>query len=106
MQNVEEIWRLVEAKRQHFFALSDQVWETPELNFAEYRSAAAHRAMLEREGFRVTTGIAGLPTALMGEAGQAGPVITNPPAGHPPPARTQHPRPPQHPPIPPRRADH
>ena len=75
MQNVEEIWRLVEAKRQHFFALSDQVWETPELNFAEYRSAEAHRAMLEREDFRVTTGIAGLPTAMMGEAGTDGPVI-------------------------------
>jgi aminobenzoyl-glutamate utilization protein B len=75
MQNVEEIWRLVEVKRQDFFALSDQVWDTPELNFAEYRSAEAHRAMLEREGFRVTTGIAGLPTAMMGEAGSGGPVI-------------------------------
>src|SRR5947208_687551 len=75
MQNVEEIWHLVEAKRQGFFALSDRVWETPELNFAEYRSAAAHRAMLEREGFRVTAGVAGMPTALMGEAGEGGPVI-------------------------------
>ena len=75
MQNVEEIWRLVEAKQQSFCALSDQVWDTPELNFAEYRSAEAHRAMLEREGFRVTSGVAGLPTAMMGEAGQGGPVI-------------------------------
>ena len=31
--------------------------------------------MLEREGFRVATGIAGLPTAMVGEAGQGGPVI-------------------------------
>jgi aminobenzoyl-glutamate utilization protein B len=75
MHNVEEIWRLVEAKRQPFFALSDRVWEMPELNFAEFRSAAAHRAMLEQQGFRVTAGIAGMPTALMGEAGEGGPVI-------------------------------
>jgi aminobenzoyl-glutamate utilization protein B len=75
MHNVEEIWRLVEAKRQPFFALSDRVWETPELNFAEYRSAAAHRAMLEYQGFRITTGVAGMPTALIGEAGEGGPVI-------------------------------
>src|SRR5438876_1844440 len=75
MHNVEEIWRLVEAKRQSFFVLSDRVWETPELNFAEHRSAAAHRAMLEQQGFRVTAGIAGMPTALMGEAGEGGPVI-------------------------------
>jgi aminobenzoyl-glutamate utilization protein B len=75
MRNVEEIWRLVEAKRQGFCALSDRVWDTPELNFAEYRSAEAHRAMLEREGFRVTSGVAGLPTAMVGEAGKGGPVI-------------------------------
>src|SRR3546814_7462170 len=31
--------------------------------------------MLELEGFRVETGIAGLPTAVMGEAGEGGPVI-------------------------------
>src|SRR3954454_7814774 len=75
MPNVEEIWRLVEAKRQDFFALSDRVWETPELNFAEYRSAASHRAMREQQGFRVPAGVAGMPTALMGEAGEGGPVI-------------------------------
>src|SRR5262249_50772001 len=53
----------------------DQVWATPELNFTEVRSAAAHRAMLEREGFRVSAGVAAMPTALIGEAGEGGPVI-------------------------------
>ena len=73
--NTDAIWRLIEAKREAFFALSDRVWETPELNYEETRSAAEHTAMLEREGFRVQTGIAGLPTAMMGEAGEGGPVI-------------------------------
>ena len=31
--------------------------------------------MLEAEGFRVERGFAGLPTAVMGEAGEGGPVI-------------------------------
>ena len=75
MQNIEPVWRLVEAKEARFFELSDQVWGTPELNYQEHRSAAAHVAMLEREGFRVTKGIAGLPTAMVGEAGEGGPVI-------------------------------
>jgi aminobenzoyl-glutamate utilization protein B len=75
MQNAEEIWRLVEDKQEPFFALSDQVWDTPELNFTEFRSAEAHRRMLEREGFRVTAQVAGLPTATLGEAGEGGPVI-------------------------------
>jgi len=75
MSNQDAIWSLVEAKRQAFFALSDRVWETPELNYAEYESSHAHAAMLEQQGFRVARGIAGMPTALMGEAGENGPVI-------------------------------
>jgi len=75
MQNSDEIWRRVEAKRPRFSELSDRVWGTPELNYAEHRSAAAHAEALAEEGFRVTTGIAGIPTAVMGEAGEGGPVI-------------------------------
>jgi aminobenzoyl-glutamate utilization protein B len=75
MQNSEEIWQLVEARRDAFTALSDRVWEMPELNYGEFRSAAEHAAMLQQQGFRVTEGVAGLPTAVMGEAGEGGPVI-------------------------------
>ena len=74
-KNSSEIWDLVEAKREAFFALSDRVWEMPELNFEEHRSCAEHATMLEQQGFRVTRGVAGMPTAVMGEAGEGGPVI-------------------------------
>jgi aminobenzoyl-glutamate utilization protein B len=75
MQNIEPVWRLVEAKEARFVELSDEVWGSPELNYQEHRSAAAHVARLEQEGFKVTKGIAGLPTAMVGEAGEGGPVI-------------------------------
>jgi aminobenzoyl-glutamate utilization protein B len=75
MRNEDEIWRLVEAKRSEYQALADRVWGMPELCYAETRSAEEHRAMLEREGFRVTTNVADIPTAVMGEAGEGGPVI-------------------------------
>ena len=75
MQNSADVWRKVEAKQDAFIGLSDRIWDMPELNFQEHRSAAEHVAMLEAEGFRVTTGIAGIPTAIMGEAGEGGPVI-------------------------------
>jgi aminobenzoyl-glutamate utilization protein B len=75
MRNSSDVWRLVEAKESEFFALSDRIWTMPELNYREFRSAQAHAEMLERQGFRVTKGIAGLPTAMMGEAGEGGPVI-------------------------------
>jgi aminobenzoyl-glutamate utilization protein B len=75
MQNTEEIWRLVDQRRTEYEALSDRVWGMPELCYAEHRSCAEHTAMLEAEGFRVTKNLAGIPTAVMGEAGEGGPVI-------------------------------
>jgi aminobenzoyl-glutamate utilization protein B len=75
MQNTEEIWRLVDARKDDFEALSDRVWGMPELCYGEFRSCAEHTAMLEQHGFRVTRNVAGIPTAVVGEAGEDGPVI-------------------------------
>jgi aminobenzoyl-glutamate utilization protein B len=75
VQNSEKIWQLVDARKDAYEALSDRVWGMPEIAYTEYRSAAEHRAMLEREGFRITENVAGIPTAVMGEAGDGGPVI-------------------------------
>src|SRR5271167_4084591 len=75
MQNSEEIWRLVDAKQDEFNALSDRIWETPELCYGEFKSCAEHTAMLREQGFRVTENVAGIPTAVMGEAGEDGPII-------------------------------
>ena len=75
MQNSERIWQLVDARKDAYEALSDRVWGTPEICYTEFRSVAEHRAMLEAEGFRITEDLAGIPTAIMGEAGEGGPVI-------------------------------
>ena len=75
MRNEHELWRLVDAKTPEFIALADRVWGMPETCYMERRSAAEHQAELERQGFRVTTGIAGIPTALVGEFGTGGPVV-------------------------------
>jgi aminobenzoyl-glutamate utilization protein B len=75
MQNTEKIWQLVDARKDAYEALSDRVWEIPEICYTEYKSVAEHRAMLEEEGFRITETLAGIPTAIMGEAGEGGPVI-------------------------------
>ncbi|HYZ61414.1 MAG TPA: M20 family metallopeptidase [Acetobacteraceae bacterium] len=75
MRNTEEIWTHVDRKSPEYMELSDRVWGTPELAYGEHRSAAEHLAMLQREGFRVTQNVAGIPTALMAEAGEGGPVI-------------------------------
>ena len=75
MDNSETIWRLVDAKKNAFEALSDRIWGMPELQYAEHRSVAEHTKELEREGFRITRNLSDIPTAVMGEAGEGGPVI-------------------------------
>ena len=75
MQNTDRIWQIVETHQDAFIAMSDRVWGMPELNFQEVRSAAEHVAMLKEQGFRVTEGVCGIPTAVIGEAGDEGPVI-------------------------------
>ena len=75
MNNEDAVWRDVDAKKETFIALADRVFDAPELLYEERKACAEHEAALRVEGFRVTTGIAGIPTAVMGEAGEAGPVI-------------------------------
>jgi aminobenzoyl-glutamate utilization protein B len=75
MKNADPVWDLVDARREIFVALANAVFDTPETLYAEYESAAAHEAALRAQGFRVTPAPAGIPTAVIGEAGEGGPVI-------------------------------
>jgi aminobenzoyl-glutamate utilization protein B len=75
MQNTSDIPRLVMAHQDDLIGLADRVWGMPETLYAEFRSCAEHKAMLEAKGFRITENVAGLPTAVMGEAGNGGPII-------------------------------
>ena len=73
--NKHIIWEYVEKLEPRFHALADQVWSTPETCYGEHRSMEAHSNELLHHGFRVKHGIAGIPTALIAEAGTKGPVI-------------------------------
>lgn len=75
MTNFEDVWNLVDDKAPHYAELSDYVWDVPETNYEEHLSSAAHAGRLKAEGFAVTRGVTGIPTAVMGEAGEGGPVI-------------------------------
>lgn len=73
--NEHPVWTYVEGARFRLEALANDVWATPETCYAEAQSAAAHAAELRAQGFAVTEAVAGIPTAVMGEAGEGGPVI-------------------------------
>ncbi|MEM7743411.1 MAG: amidohydrolase [Pseudomonadota bacterium] len=75
MQNANIIWDHVDEHQEAFIGLSDRVFDVPETLYAEVKSAAEHRAMIEAQGFALTENAAGIPTAVLGEAGDEGPVI-------------------------------
>src|SRR5438128_6318022 len=75
MDNRSDIWLGVDAIKPRFIALSDRVWGMPEVCYTEARSSAEHLAELRHQGFRITENVAGIPTAMMGEWGEGGPVI-------------------------------
>ncbi len=75
MDNRKDVWRAIDAQKDRLIALSDRVWGMPEVCYTETRSSAEHLAELKHQGFRIFEQVAGIPTALMGEAGEGGPVI-------------------------------
>jgi aminobenzoyl-glutamate utilization protein B len=72
---LEWITLATDEKAQTYVALSDDIWEYAELRFQEHKAVAAQTAHLEAEGFTVTTGLAGMPTAFVAEAGSGAPII-------------------------------
>ncbi len=73
--NQHPVWPYVEKSRDRLHALADRVWGMPEICYQETASVAEHIAELKHQGFAITENLADIPTAVMGEAGQGGPVI-------------------------------
>ena len=65
----------IDSQRAQFTELSDRIWNLAELRYEEFASTDLHVRMLEQAGFRVTRGVADIPTAFVAEAGNGGPVI-------------------------------
>src|SRR3981081_3054946 len=75
MDNRSDIWLGIDVIKPRFIDLADRVWAMPEVCYTEARSSAEHLAELRHQGFRITENVADIPTALMGEWGEGGPVI-------------------------------
>ncbi|MGL9623234.1 M20 family metallopeptidase [Bradyrhizobium sp. U531] len=75
LRNTKPVWEYVEAHKSKFHNLSDRIWDKPELNYHEVFAATEHSCALASEDFAITQGLAGIPTAIMAEAGSGGPVI-------------------------------
>jgi aminobenzoyl-glutamate utilization protein B len=65
----------VEKHQQELIRLSDSIWKYAETALKEYKSSKILSDYAAKQGFRVTTNVADMPTAFMAEYGSGKPVI-------------------------------
>lgn len=65
----------LESSRTQWEAVAKTVWDAAELALDETKSSAALAAVLEKEGFKITWGAGGQPTAFVATAGSGSPVV-------------------------------
>lgn len=75
MKTEDDILKLIEEKKQKYIDASLDIWDYAEPIFEEYKSSERLAQILEEEGFKITFGVAELPTAFIAEWGRGEPVI-------------------------------
>jgi aminobenzoyl-glutamate utilization protein B len=65
----------IERRASELISLSDQIWGFAETALRETKSSALLADYAEKQGFRVTRGISGMPTAFTAEFGSGKPII-------------------------------
>ena len=68
MSNIDE-------KQTKYGEIAMQIWDWAEVGYQEEKSSALLRETLASEGFSITDGVAGIPTAFVAEYGSGEPVI-------------------------------
>ena len=75
MASKQQALTAIDRARQDLCALSDAIWDHPEVGYHETFAAQSFCDFLTREGFRVDTALAGIPTAFCGVYGSGSPVV-------------------------------
>jgi len=65
----------IEENKPRLIEISDKVWEFAELGLVEFKSSALLAEELQKHGFKVERGVAGMPTAFIATWGETKPVI-------------------------------
>ena len=65
----------IDAHADIYTAISDAIWDEPELSLKEFKAAALYTDALEKLGFTVQKNLCGIETAFSGSYGSGHPVI-------------------------------
>jgi len=67
--------RIVDANAAHIAKINDAIYSYAEIGFQEVKTIALVTSTLTKAGFKVETGVAGMPTAYMATYGSGSPII-------------------------------
>lgn len=69
------VMRFVDSRYEQTKSLGRDLWEFAEVGYQEFKSSALIKEKLAAEGFKIDSGVAGIPTAFIASFGTSGPVI-------------------------------
>jgi aminobenzoyl-glutamate utilization protein B len=71
----QDLLSFLNAQEGHFTDVAMQIWDWAEVGYQEEKSSALLQEELKNAGFEVSSGVGGMPTAFIAEAGSGEPVI-------------------------------
>jgi aminobenzoyl-glutamate utilization protein B len=71
----DEVLKKLDSKADFYGDIARQIWANPELGYLETNSSTLLQKALADAGFKVTAGVADIPTAFVAEYGSGKPVI-------------------------------
>lgn len=71
----KDVLSKLDGKKDEYAAIAKQIWSNPELGYLEENSSALLQKTLKDAGFKITAGVADIPTAFVAEYGSGAPVI-------------------------------
>jgi len=74
-QSAQEIIDWLNKNQAVFTRMSNQIWQTPEIAYQEFKSSRLQADYLEKEGFSITWEVGGLNTAFVADWGKGKPVL-------------------------------
>jgi len=74
-QDYQKTLQKIDANTRTYSEVARQIWNYAELGYQEVKSSALLQKMLDEDGFKITKGVAGMPTAFTAEYGNGSPVI-------------------------------
>ena len=71
----EDVVAAIDARKEEFAVVAHEIWQHAELGYLEERSSGLLQEKLTAAGFRIESGVAGIPTAFVAEYGAGRPVV-------------------------------